>query len=79
MFAKIIAHIIFGMLVSALRSVLEQSPTFRAILLIAIGIFMLGNGLRLLKLHPIFRYFIIKPPSFLTRYIWRKSKNGVTW
>jgi uncharacterized protein len=26
--------------------------------------------------HPIFRYFNIEPPKFITRYIRRKSKNG---
>jgi hypothetical protein len=50
----------------------------RAVLMIAIGIFMLGNGLRMLKVHPIFRYFIIEPPSFLTRYIRRTSKNATS-
>ena len=45
---------------------------------LAIGIFMLGNGLRMLKVHPIFRYFVIEPPSALTRYIRRTSKTSTS-
>jgi sulfite exporter TauE/SafE len=74
--AKLIAYTLFGALLGALGSVLQLTPLMRAILLIAIGIFMLGNGLRMLKVHPIFRYFIIEPPTFLTRYIRRTSKKG---
>jgi sulfite exporter TauE/SafE len=48
----------------------------QAILYMAIGLFMLGNGLRMFNVHPIFRYFVIELPSSLTRYIRRKSKNG---
>ena len=32
----------------------------------------------MLKVHPIFRYFVIEPPSSLTRYIRRRSKKGAT-
>ena len=63
------------------RRVRFCSPTqrlTRAILLLAIGIFMIGNGLRMLNVHPIFRYFAIEPPAALTRYIRRKPKNGAS-
>ena len=76
--AKLIAYTILGMLLGAIGSVLQLTPLMRALLLIAIGIFMLGNGLRMLKVHPIFRYFVIEPPSALTRYIRRKSRNGAS-
>ncbi len=36
---------------------------------------MIGTALRMLNVHPIFRYFIIEPPSSVTRYIRRKSKG----
>jgi uncharacterized protein len=74
--AKIIAYTLLGFLLGAFGAVLTLTPTLRAILLIAIGIFMLGNALRMLNVHPIFRYFAIEPPRFITRYIRRKSKNG---
>jgi sulfite exporter TauE/SafE len=76
--AKIIAYTLLGFLLGALGSVLQLTPLMRAVLLGAIGIFMVGNGLRMLKVHPIFRYFVIEPPSALTRYIRRKSKNGTS-
>jgi uncharacterized protein len=74
--AKLVAYTILGILLGALGSVLTLNATFRAILLIAIGIFMVGNALRMFNIHPIFRYFVIEPPKFITRYIRRTAKNG---
>jgi hypothetical protein len=37
---------------------------------------MLGNALRMFNVHPIFRYFAIEPPKFITRFIRQKAKNG---
>jgi uncharacterized protein len=73
--AKLVAYTLLGFLLGALGSVLSLNSTVRAILLIAIGIFMIGNGLRMLNVHPIFRYFVIEPPSSIKRYIRRKSKG----
>lgn len=74
--AKVTAYTVLGFLLGWVGSMLQLSPIVRAILLIGIGVFMLGNALRMLNAHPIFRYFVIEPPRFLTRYIRRKSKNG---
>lgn len=74
--AKLVAYTILGFLLGALGSVFQLTPTTQAILYIAIGVYMIGNGLRMLNVHPIFRYFVIQPPSGLTRYIRRKSKKG---
>ena len=76
--AKLVAYTLLGFLLGALGSLLQLTPLMRAILLGVIGIFMIGNGLRMLKVHPIFRYFVIEPPSSLTRYIRRRSKKGST-
>ncbi len=76
--AKLIAYTILGFLLGAVGQVLQLTPLMSAILYFAIGVFMLGNGLRMLNVHPIFRYFVIEPPSALTRYIRRKSKNGTS-
>jgi uncharacterized protein len=73
--AKVVAYTLLGFLLGALGSVLSLNPTVRAILLVAIGIFMVGNALRMLNVHPIFRYFVIEPPSSITRYIRLKAKN----
>src|SRR5512136_1765578 len=74
--AKLAAYTLLGFLLGALGSVLQLNAVTRAILLIAIGIFMVGNALRMFNTHPIFRYFSIEPPKFITRYIRRKAKNG---
>ena len=74
--AKLAAYTLLGFLLGALGSVLQLTAITRAILLIAIGIFMVGNALRMFNVHPIFRYFAFEPPKFITRYIRRKAKNG---
>lgn len=74
--AKLAAYTVLGFLLGALGSVLQLTTVTRAVLLIAIGIFMVGNALRMFNVHPIFRYFAIEPPKFITRYIRRKAKNG---
>lgn len=76
--AKLITYTLLGFTLGAVGSVLLLTPTMSAILYLAIGVFMLGNGLRMLNVHPIFRYFVIEPPSSLTRFIRRRSKNGTS-
>ncbi len=76
--SKLVAYAVLGILLGALGSMLQLTPTLRALLMLAIGIFMVGNGLRMLNAHPIFRYFTFEPPRFVTRYLRRKAKDGVT-
>ena len=76
--AKLATYTLLGALLGALGSVLQLTPLMTAILYAAIGIFMIGNGLRMFNVHPIFRYFVIEPPSALTRYIRRKSKSSTS-
>jgi sulfite exporter TauE/SafE len=74
--AKLLAYTLLGFLLGLLGSMLTLTPATRAVLMLAIGVFMIGNALRMLNVHPIFRYFVFEPPSFVTRYIRRKAKNG---
>ena len=73
--SKLAVYTLLGALLGWVGSYLTLSPTTRAFLLIAIGIFMVGNALRMFNVHPIFRYFSIEPPKFITRYI-RKTAKG---
>ena len=73
--AKLAVYTLFGALLGWLGSYLTLSPTTRALLMIAIGMFMIGNALRMFNVHPIFRYFSIEPPKFITRYIRRTAKG----
>ncbi len=75
--AKLLAYTLLGALLGALGSSLSLTPALRALLQSAIGVFMVGNALRLFNVHPIFRYFSFEPPSFVTRFI-RKSSKGRT-
>ena len=77
--AKIVAYTLLGALLGLLGSYLTLSPATRAILMILIGIFMLGNAMRMFNVHPLFRYFSIEPPKFITRYIRRTAKGTDTF
>jgi sulfite exporter TauE/SafE len=76
--AKLAVYTLLGVLLGWLGSFLTFDPITRALLMIAIAIFMLGNGLRMLNVHPIFRYFAIEPPKFITRTIRRTAKGTDT-
>jgi sulfite exporter TauE/SafE len=73
--AKIAAYTLFGFFLGWLGSAFQLSLTARTILQFAIVIFMVGTALNILNVHPIFRYFVIQPPRFLTRLIRKESKN----
>jgi uncharacterized protein len=77
--AKIVAYTLLGVLLGWLGNFLSLSPATRALLMILIGVFMVGNALRMFNVHPIFRYFSIEPPKFITRYIRRTAKGTDTF
>ncbi len=74
--AKLVAYTLLGLLLGALGAMLQLTALTRALLLIAIGVFMIGNGLRMLDMHPIFRYFAFEPPAFARRYLRKAGKRG---
>jgi sulfite exporter TauE/SafE len=73
--AKLVAYTLLGALLGLAGAFLTLDPITRAGLMIFIGVFMVGNGLRMLNVHPIFRFFVIEPPRFITRYIRRRAKG----
>lgn len=77
--AKVAAYTLFGALLGFVGSYLTLSPLMRAMLMTFIGVFMIGNALRMFNVHPIFRYFSIEPPKFITRYIRRTAKGTDTF
>ena len=74
--AKLVGYTAFGFFLGALGSVLQLTSFTRAVMELGIGLFMLGTALNMLQVHPIFRYFVIEPPKFITRFMRRLSKNG---
>jgi uncharacterized protein len=73
--AKLVAYTILGLLLGWFGSLFQLSLTANIVLQFAVGIFMLGTAFNLLNVHPIFRYFIIQPPHFLTRLVRKESKS----
>lgn len=76
MVAKLAAYTLLGFFLGWLGSVVSISMTAKGILQILVGIFLVGNALRMFNVHPIFRYFNFEPPQAVTRFIRRLSKNG---
>ena len=74
--AKLGAYTILGFLLGWFGSLFQLSLSANIILQLAVGILMVGTALNLLNVHPIFRYFIIQPPRFLTRMVRNQSKSG---
>jgi uncharacterized protein len=74
--AKLLAYTIMGFLLGLLGQMFQLSPFARAFLQVAIGIFMIGTALRMLNVHPIFRYFAFEPPAFLRRRLRRMGADS---
>ncbi len=74
--AKLVAYTILGFLLGWLGSVVQLSLTAKVIMQFAVAIFMIGTALNILNVHPIFRYFVIQPPKFLTRLVRKQSKRS---
>lgn len=73
--AKLIAYTLLGFLLGWFGSLFQLSITARVIMQFAVAIFMIGTALNILNVHPIFRYFVIQPPKFLTRLVRNQSKS----
>ena len=73
--SKLVAYTILGFLLGLLGSFIILSLKTQAIFQILIGIFLIGTAGYILELHPIFRYFAIRPPKFALRIARNNSKN----
>lgn len=74
--AKLIAYTILGFFLGWLGSLLQLSTQVQIILQTAVIIFMVGTALNLLNVHPVFRYFVIQPPRFLTKLVRKQTKRN---
>lgn len=73
--AKLVAYTILGFLLGWLGSVVQLSLSVKVLIQFVVSFFMIGTALNMLNVHPIFRYFIIQPPKFLTRLVRKQSKR----
>ena len=75
--AKLLSHLLLGLLLGALGSVVELSLTTRLIFQGFAALFMLFTALNLLEVHPIFRYVCITPPKFIYKFIKNNENNNL--
>jgi len=73
--AKLVAYIGLGFLLGAFGGVIGISPTAQTIMQLVAGLYMILVALNLLHVHPVFRYFVIQPPKFLTRHVRNQSRS----
>ena len=73
--AKLVAYTVLGFFLGILGATFEFSITAQVILQVIVALFMIGTALSLLNAHPIFNYFIIQPPRFITRLVRKESKS----
>lgn len=73
--AKIIAYTILGFALGAFGSVINISGNLQTSMQLIAGLYMIAVALNLLNIHPIFRYVIFQPPTFLARLIRNKSRS----
>jgi uncharacterized protein len=73
--AKLFAYTLFGLLLGFIGSAFQLSLMANTIMQLLIAAFMIGTALNILNVHPVFRYFVIQPPRFLTRLVRKQSKS----
>lgn len=73
--SKLIAYSLLGALLGLFGSVFQLSLGLQSVVLIMASVFMIGMALNILEVHSLFRYFVIQPPKFLTRFVRKQSKS----
>ena len=73
--SKVAAYSILGLILGLAGNFFSPSPKFSGVLNLYIAGFMIGVALEALKVHPIFRYFIIQPPKFVRKFVKENSKK----
>jgi len=73
--AKLISHTILGFLLGLMGEKLQFSVQLTAFMLGIVSFFMIGMALNMLSVHPLFHRFVIAPPKFFRRLIWKQSKQ----
>lgn len=73
--AKLISYTILGFILGAFGGAISISQSIQTAMQFIAGVYMIAIALDLLKVHPVFRYFVIQPPKFLMRMVKNKSKS----
>lgn len=73
--AKLLAYTALGFLLGAVGSALQISPKTQAVLQLFAALYMLITALNLLEVHPVFRYFVLQPPTALTKRVRNQARQ----
>jgi len=73
--SKLIVYTLLGFILGFLGEVFTLSPKILGGLNIFIALFMLGVAMENLKVHPIFKIFLLQPPKFLRRLIFKQENE----
>lgn len=73
--AKFIAYTLLGFLLGGFGTLFSLSPQVQTMMQLVAGVYMLGVAFSLLNIHPIFRFFIIQSPRFLTKLVRNQSQS----
>lgn len=73
--ARLVVYTILGGILGYLGSFFQFSLQTQVVLQFVVVVFMLGTAFDLLNVHPLFRYFIIKPPQFLNNLLSKESQG----
>lgn len=76
LFAKFVSHLILGLLLGSLGSIVELSLNMRLFFQGLAGAFMIATALNLLDVHPIFRYLSIRPPKWAFRLVKQNESSA---
>ena len=74
--AKIITYTLLGFILGYVGSFIVFTPKTQGVLQLLIGIFLVGTAGYLLNIHPLFRYFAIKPPKFAYKLAKSEGKKN---
>lgn len=73
--SKLISHTLLGFFLGWIGESLSLSLGVRLFFQVFTAFFMFATAMNLLNVHPIFRYVVIQPPRFVTRFIKNKTKS----
>lgn len=73
---KWISHIILGLLLGLLGSVIELSLSAKLFFQGFAALFMFATAMNLLDIHPIFRYLAFQPPKFVYKLVKNNSRSA---
>lgn len=74
-FFKLLAYSLLGLILGLIGSSFVIAPRIQAVFQFLVALFLLATAGRLLNLHPVFRYFVIQPPTFIYRFAKKHSQT----